>query len=61
MLEPSLALIIAVPFALAVIFPEELTVATEELDVDHVTVVSELSESTAPNCAVVPFFMEKLR
>ena len=46
---PHLAVIVAEPAALAVTVPP-LTVATEELDVDHVTV----PEAVAVNVAVLP-------
>jgi len=35
--DPEVAVIVADPFATAVIRPEELTVATAASDVDHVT------------------------
>ena len=51
---PHLAVIVAEPAALAVTVPP-LTVATEELDVDHVTV----PEAVAVNVAVLPTVKDK--
>jgi hypothetical protein len=40
--EPDVAVIVAVPFATAVTRPADDTVATDELDVAHVTVAPEI-------------------
>ena len=40
--EPEVAVIVAVPFAFAVTSPADETVATDELDVVHVTVAPDI-------------------
>ena len=41
--DPDVAVMVAVPFATAVTSPAVETVATDELDVTHVTVASEIT------------------
>ena len=45
--DPDVAVMVAVPFATAVTRPAVETVATDELDVTHVTVASEITVPAA--------------
>ena len=45
--EPDVAVIVAVPSAIAVTRPADETVATDELDVAHVTVAPDITDPPA--------------
>lgn len=57
---PHFAVIVAEPFAFAVTFPLELTVATEVLLLVHFT-DSPDGETSAPSCTVLPLFTVRVR
>lgn len=57
---PLLAVIIALPFAFAVTFPVLETVATEELELFHVTVLP-VGVTTAPSFMLLPLVSSRVR